>query len=88
MSTTDAATTATSGSGQVVLPSDITVMPGRQTSITNGFGQVTQGTQYPILLSNGTVSSVFVPTSAESNVEQVQAIFDRKIASLSIVPVS
>lgn len=87
MSTTEPATTQAASQQAVVIPAGVTVQPGRQTSQTTGQGQVVQGTLYPIILANGTTSSVFVPTSIETNVPQVQALFENKIAALAAVPV-
>jgi len=87
MSTSEPASTAVSSGNTITLPAGVTVQPGRQTSVTTGQGQVVQGTLYPIVLANGTTGSVFVPTSVETQLPQVQALFENKIAALSAVPV-
>jgi hypothetical protein len=87
MSTTEPAVPAAPAPGVVTIPPGVTVQPGRQTTQTSGFGTVVQGTQYPIVLANGTTSSVFVPDTALSDPAQVEAIFATKIAQLSAIPV-
>ena len=87
MGTSDMPATPATNSQTVTIPLGVTVQPGRQTSQTNGQGQVIQGTLYPIVLANGTTSSVFVPDSILTNVAQVEALFTNKIASLSAIPV-
>lgn len=87
MSTSNPDTTPATTSNTVTIPPGVTVQPGRQTSQTSGQGQVVQGTLYPIVLANGTTSSVFVPDSVLSNAAQVQALFENKINSLAAIPV-
>jgi hypothetical protein len=86
MSTSEPTTTTTANT--LDLQSlGITVQPGRQTTQTNGLGAVVQGTLYPIVLANGTTSSVFIPDSTLPNLAQVEQLFTDKVNALNAIPV-
>lgn len=87
MGTSTPNTSGTSAGGTITLPPGVTIRPGRETSQTNDQGQVQQGTLYPIVLANGTTSSVFVPNSALSNPAIVQALFENKVNGLNAIPI-
>lgn len=87
MSTTDPTVPTASAPTSVILPPGVTLQPGRQTTQSTAFGQVVQGVLYPVVLANGTVSSIFVPDSALGNIPQLQALFDAKINGLNAIPV-
>jgi hypothetical protein len=82
---TPAGTPATPPSNAVVLPAGVQLGPGRETSQTNPQGQVVQGIVYPLTLSSGTVTSVFVPYTLVGNVPQIQALFDQRINGLAAI---
>lgn len=81
-------TSGASSGGQVVLPPNVQVHPGRETTQTNTQGMVEQGTLYPVTLANRTTTTVFVPNTALGNVPAIQAIFDQKLGSLAAIPVT
>lgn len=87
MGTSDANTDTTQSQQQIVLPPGVTIQPGRQTTQPNLSGNVIQGTQYTIILANGTSSTVFVPDSALGDLAAVQKIFTDKIDALNVIPV-
>lgn len=71
----------------ITMPAGVTIRPGRETSQTSDQGQVQQGTLYPIVLANGTTSSVFVPNSLIGNNPMIQALFENKINGLNAIPI-
>lgn len=71
---------------QVQLPAGWTAGPGRETTASVN-GQVLQGTMVPINSVTGANSTVFIPyTTLALGLQAVQAVFDQRIASLSILP--
>jgi hypothetical protein len=85
MSTSNAST-GTSSSGQGVnLPAGVTIQAGRETSQSNAQGQIVQGMIFPIMLPNGTTTTVFVPYNLLGNTEQVQALFEQRVNALMAI---
>lgn len=74
------------GTGQqIVLPAGVSIGPGRETSQTNGQGQLDQGMVFPVTLPNGTNTTVFVPYSLMRQLPQVQALFDERIGAITAI---
>jgi hypothetical protein len=69
----------------ITLPPGVSVLPGRQTSQTNGSGQVQQGTAFTVNLPDGTTTNVFVPDSMLSNLPAVEALITNKVTALMAI---
>lgn len=70
------------GSAKVDLPSGVKIGAGRETSQTNGAGQVVQGMSFPITLPNGSTTSVFIPYADIHNTAQAKAIIDQRVSAI------
>lgn len=66
----------------VRLPAGVKLGAGRETSQLSDAGQVVQGMVWPVTLSDGTTSSVFVPNADLHNVSKVQADIAAKVNAL------
>lgn len=73
---------AGSGNGRIVLPSGVSVGPGRETSQVNEQGQVVQGMVFPVTLPGGTTTTVFVPYSRLADTAYVQGLFAARVAAI------
>lgn len=85
MSAADSTLAAGGPSGAVTLPPGVTVQPGRETSQTNGQGQVVQGMIFPITLPSGTTTTVFVPYAMIADTAYVQQLFTARIAAIQAI---
>ena len=74
-----------SGSNQVQLPDGVTIGPPRETSQTNGQGQVVQGMLFPITLPSGGTTTVFVPYSMIGNTQAVSALINERVAAIQAI---
>jgi hypothetical protein len=75
---------ATPGAGPTItLPAGYSTGPGRETTSTNALGQVQQGVVVPVTFPDGSQITVFVPYAIGSNQQQVQALFDQRIAQVA-----
>lgn len=70
------------GAGRVILPAGVTVGAGRETSQTNGQGQVVQGMVFPITLPSGSTTSVFIPYSEIHDTAKVQQLIDARVKAI------
>lgn len=86
MNSPDAPATTTPAN-TINLPPGVTIGAGRETTQTNAAGVVMQGTLFPVVLANGTSSSVFVPNSMLSNLPAIEKLFAEKVEALSAIPV-
>lgn len=68
--------------GSITLPPGVAVQPGRETSQTNPQGQIQQGMLFPIVLPNGSSTTVFIPYGMISNTAWVQAQFEDRVNSI------
>lgn len=69
--------------GSIVLPAGAQVVQARETTQTNGFGQVTQGMLFAVKLSNNATTTVFIPYEDLTNTSKVQAVFDERLNALA-----
>lgn len=69
----------------IQLPAGVTIGPGRETSQTNGQGQIAQGIAFPITLPGGTTTTVFVPYSQITNAAQVQALISARVNAITAI---
>lgn len=69
----------------VELPAGVKLGAGRETSRTNGQGQVEQGMSWPITLPSGTTTSIFVPAADLGNTAKVQSLIDDRVASIQAI---
>lgn len=71
--------------GKVTLPDGVKVGAGRETSRTNGQGQIEQGMSFPITLPSGSETSVFVPYTDIANTSKVQDLIDARVNSIMAI---
>jgi hypothetical protein len=66
----------------VVLPPGVQVQPGRETSQTNGQGQVVQGMLFPVTLPGGSTTTVFVPYTQLTDSNYVLGLIKARVDSI------
>lgn len=70
---------------KVTLPAGVSIGAGRETSRTNGQGQVEQGMSFPITLPSGSQTSVFVPYSEIHDTAKVQSLIDDRVTAVTAI---
>lgn len=76
---------ASAGGGRVDLPPGVKIGPGRETTQTNGQGQIVQGMVFPITTPNGSTTSVFIPSGELENTAAVRAAIARKVNAIEAI---
>lgn len=72
-------------SGSVVLPPGVAISPGRETTQIGLNNQNVQGMIFTLTLTNGAVTSVFVPYSLMAYTDQVSQLFADRVAAIQAI---
>lgn len=70
---------------QVQLPPGVKVGPPRETQQLNEQGQVTTGALFPVTLSNGAVTTIFVPYAQIENTAYIESLITKRVQALTAI---
>lgn len=74
-----------SAANSVQLPPGVSVVGYRETSQSNGMGQVVQGLVFTLRLPSGGTTSVFIPNTNLSNTAAVAQAFAERVSQIESI---